>query len=112
MATARVTANTTPQTLFTVPRHAKGRLTALVVDNQGAAPRTVRLQDVFTPSPSAGNASPTQQTVERLQVTVAAGATVRVPETELRDVEFLGEARAVASATDPATVIICAYSLQ
>jgi len=112
MATKRVTANTAAQELFNTPEHSKGKLTSLEVDNQGAAARTVRLQDVFTPDASAGVSSPTEQTVERKQVTVGAGLTASVPKEELEDLEFLGSCRAIASAIDASCVIIAGYHFE
>lgn len=112
MATARVTANTVAQALFSTPKVKKGKLTLVQVDNQGAALRTVRLQDIFTPDPSAGVPSPSVQTIERLQISVGAGLTANVPETELRDVDFLGDAKAIASAIDAACVIIVGYHME
>jgi hypothetical protein len=109
MATARVTANTTAQDLFSTPKVRKGKLTSVKVDNQSAAARTVRLQDVFTPDASAAVPSPSAQTIERLQITVGAGLTADVPADELKDVEFLGDAKAIADAIDAACVITVAY---
>ncbi|MDP3064737.1 MAG: hypothetical protein Q8O40_16275, partial [Chloroflexota bacterium] len=111
MATARVTANTAAQALWSQNRHAKGKPTSVSIDNQSAAARTVRLQDVFTPDASNGVASPTEQTIERLQVTVGAGLTGAVPEDELRDVEFLGAVKAIADAISAVCVIIVGYHL-
>jgi len=112
MSTARVTANTADQALFSTPKHYKAKLTSVKVDNQGAALRTVRLRDIFTPDPSVGVPSPSAQTIERLQISVGAGLTADVPETELRDLEMLGDAKAIASAIDTACVIIVGYQFE
>jgi len=109
MSTARTTANTAAQDLFATPKHAKGKLTALKVDNQGAALRTVRLQDIFTPDVSEGVASPAQQTIERIQISVGAGLTADVPKDELEDCEFLGTCKGIANAVDASCVIIATY---
>ena len=111
MATARATADVTPRVLFTAPKVAKGRLTSIKIDNQGAAARTIRLQDRFTPDPSAGVPAPAEQTIDRLQVTVSAGATQDIPETELRDVEVLGTCQVVADAVEPACVVSIGYHM-
>jgi len=112
MPTARVTANTAAQALFSVPKHVVGKVTSVKVDNQGGAARTVRLQDIFTPDVSAGVAVPSEQTKERLQITVGAGLTADVMETELRDLRFLGAVKAIASAIDANCVIIVGYHFE
>lgn len=112
MPTARVTANTSAQTLFSTPEHVKGKITVFKVDNQGSTAKTIELQDVFTPDASVGTSSPTEQTIYRLQITVGAGLTADVPETELRDVEFLGTAKAVASGVDTNCKIIVGYHFE
>ena len=111
MATVRATADVTPRVLFTAPGVAKGRLTSIKVDNQGAAARTIRIQDKFTPDPSAGVPTPAEQTIDRLQVTVGAGTTQDIPETELKDVEVLGTCQIVADAADPACVVSIGYRI-
>lgn len=112
MATSRVTANTVAQSLFTAPKNKRAKLTSITVDNQGAAARTVRIQDLFTPDPSKGTPSPTQQTIERVQLTVGAGLTGNMPAEELKSVPILGEAKAIASAIDADCVIIVSYELE
>ena len=109
MSTARVTANVDPVMLFTCPRVAKGKLTSIKVDNQGAAARTIRIQDRFTPDPSAGVPTPAEQVIDRVQLTVGAGLTETLSSEQLEDIQILGTCEAVASATDPATVIIIGY---
>jgi len=112
MPTARVTANTTAQTLWTTPKHHKGKLKALNIDNQSTVALTIRIQDVFTPDPSAGVATPTQQTIERVQITVAAGASVSLSEDSLVDAEFLGVVSAIANDIQAACVIIAIYEFE
>lgn len=112
MATARVTANTTAQPLFPTPKHVRGKPRAVNIDNKAASPATVRVQDVFTPDPSVGEASPTEKTVDRLQVTVAAGAFYPVEREALEEIEILGDAKAIADITDTACVIIVAYDFE
>ena len=112
MATSRVTANTAAQALWTGPKHVKAKVTSVKVDNQGTALRTVRLQDLFTPDPSVGVPSPSAQTIDRLQISVGAGLTADVPETELRDLEMLGDAKAISSAIDTACVIVVMYHFE
>ncbi len=112
MPTVNVTANTTPQTLFVTPKHKKGKITSIIVDNQSTALKTITIQDVFTPDPSVGTPSPTEQTKNRLQLSVNAGLTATLDETSLRDVEVLGTAKAVANATDAACVITVIYHFE
>jgi hypothetical protein len=112
MPTAQVTANVTAQTLFTTPKHKKGKLTSLIVDNQSEAKKTIMIQDVFTPDATAKVSSPSQQTKTRVQLTVDAGLTATLDELSLRDVEFLGTAQAVANATDAACVITVVYRFE
>lgn len=112
MPTAKVTANTTAQTLFTTPKHKKGKITAITIDNQSAAKRTIKIQDVFTPDASAGNPSPSEQTIDRVQISVDTGLTATLDKTSLEDVEILGVAKAVADATDSACVITVVYHFE
>ena len=112
MATARTTANTTAQALWSTPKVKKAKVTSVKVDNQGATLRTIRLQDVFTPDPSVGVPSPSVQTIERLQISVGAGLTADVPEMELKDAGYLGDAKAIADAIDTSCVIIMGYHME
>jgi hypothetical protein len=112
MPTVKVNANTTPQTLFTTPKHEKGKLVSIIVDNQSTTKKTITIQDVFTPDPTAGNASPTTQTIDRVQLTVDAGLTETLDKSSLEDVEFLGTAQAVADSADTACVIIVVYNFE
>ena len=111
MATVRATADVAPRILFVTPGVAKGKLTSIKIDNQGAAARTIRIQDRFTPDPSAGVPAPAEQTIDRLQFTVGAGLTADIPETELRDIEILGACQVVADAVEPLTVVSIGYHL-
>ncbi len=52
MATKKVTAHTTAVALFSAPKVKKAKITAIDIDNQSGAARTVRLQDIFTPDDS------------------------------------------------------------
>ena len=109
MSTVRATADTTPVTLFSVPKIAKGKLTSVKVDNQGAAAVTVRLRDRFVPDASAGVPSPVEQIIDRVQLTVGAGLTGTLSSEELKDTQILGTCETVANVTDAATVIIVSY---
>jgi len=112
MATAQVTANTAPQVLFSTPRHVKGKPRAVNIDNKTTFTATVRIQDVFTPDPSNKVPSPTEKTLERLQVTVPKQTFLPVDRDALERVEILGEAKAIADITDTDCVITVAYDFE
>ncbi len=112
MATARVTAHTTPVALFTSPTVAKAKITSFMVDNQSAALRTIRLTDTFRPDASVGTPFPPVRTIERLQVSVGAGLSLAIPESELRDIEILREGRIVADSIQAACVIVAGYHME
>ena len=112
MATKKVTSNTAAQDLWDTPKHHKGVLTGLKIDNQSSADRTIVITDVFTPDASEGQASPSEQTITRLQVTVGAGLTANIPKEELEDCKFLGVAKAAGDATEATCVIIAIYHLE
>ena len=112
MATARCTAHTTAVTLLSTPKVKKAKITAIDIDNQSAAARTVRLQDIFTPDVSALVAAPTAKTIERFQATVGSGVSFSADEPSLKDLEGLGDLKAIADAIDATCVIIVKYHFQ
>ena len=112
MPTSRATADTVPIVMFETPGVAKGKLTSVKIDNQGAAPRTITLQDTFTPDPSVGAPTPASVTIDRFHITIGAGVTTIVSKDELKDVEILGRCEVVANALDAATVIIVGYHFE
>ena len=99
MSTKNVSADTSGVDFATVPLHKKLKLTALNIDNQYTAELTIELIDTFTPDVSNGQASPSEQTPVRLQVTVPAGLSLSYQKDALEDIEFIGVASAKASAT-------------
>jgi hypothetical protein len=111
MATARTTAVALADivTLFSTPKIKKAKLTSVKIDNQSAAAKTIHFRDDFTPDASVGVPSPSAQQIEKLQVTVGAGLTADIPETELRNKEFLGDCKCYADAADAACIIIIDY---
>lgn len=113
MATARTAAVAVGDiaTLFSTPKIKKAKLTSVKIDNQSAAAKTIHLRDDFTPDASVKVAAPTAKTIEKLQVTVGAGLTADVPETELKDKEFLGDCKCYADVADAKCIIICDYEL-
>lgn len=105
MPTIRVTSSTVAQALWSQQKHCKGKISAVNIDNQSTAPRTLRIQDVFTPDASVGEPSPVETTKERLQVTIPAGQSALVDERSLKDIEILGAAKLIGDAIS--TVCIC-----
>ena len=112
MPTARVSCSTVAQALWSQTRHKKGKISAVNIDNGAAAPQTIRIQDIFTPDVSAGVAIPVAQTKERLQVTVPAGQSASYDEQSLKDIEMLGDAKAIGGTIAAACIIICNYTLE
>ena len=114
MATARTPALAVANivTLFSTPKVKKAKLTSVKVDNQSAAAKTIHLRDDFTPDASAKVATPTAKEIEKLQVTVGAGLTGDVPETELSDAEPLGDLKCYADTADPLCIIIVGYHME
>ncbi|GAI69444.1 unnamed protein product [marine sediment metagenome] len=108
MATARVTAHTDAVALFSAPKVKKAKITAIDIDNQSAADRTVRLQDIFTPDDSVG-ATGSEETKERFQATVGVGVSFSADEPSLKDLEVLGDAKAIADDISTDCVIIVKY---
>ncbi len=112
MATKKVTAHTTAVALFSTPEHSVGKISSINIDNQSGAQRTVRLQDIFTPDASVGQANPTLQTIERFQATVANGLSFSADEASLKDVKCLGDAKAIADDISTDCVVIVGYSIE
>lgn len=112
MATKKVTANTAAQTLFATPLHKKGVAKSLQIDNQSAALRVIRLQDIFTPDASNGVASPTEQTLERVTVSIPANTLRVLTKDELEGVKCLGTVKAIADAVSTACAITVGYDLE
>jgi len=106
MPSANVTANTSAQTLFSVPKQKLGKITKIEIDNATGNPVTVTIQDVYTPDASVGNSSPTEQTETKKVITVAANGHY---ESRDLDLDIIGTAKAVASATDTSVNISVIY---
>ncbi len=114
MATKKVTANTVAQDSFSCPKVKKAKITAIDIDNQSTAARTVRLQDIFTPDASVGVTTPSAPTppIERFQATVGSGVSFSADEPSLKDLEVLGDAKAIADAIEATCVIIVKYHFE
>ena len=110
MASVVVEANTTAQTAFTVPENKIGKIVFLEIDNQSSSPITITIQDEFTPTPSAGNPSPTPVTRDRKVVTVANGEYYN--EKFDASIEILGTCKVVASVTDSTCKITIGYKFE
>jgi len=112
-----------PGLLWNVHEHKKAELLGLTVDNQHSAAETVQIYDGFDTDASKAAATGATQAAEylklsgvtsglvRLQVTVPAGETVKLGQEDLKGIEFLGRATAVASALSSDCVIIAQYRL-
>lgn len=112
MATARVTANTTKQPLFSVPLHMKGIIDAIDIDNQGAAANTIQLEDDFTQDISHSNGTPTARSSYPWQGTIPVSTLFTADELSTKRIECLGDVSALASAIDASCVIIVAYHFE
>lgn len=110
MPTLQVTSNTTAQTVAAERRDAVARPTSINIDNSGgAADRTIRLQDIFTPSVTNGDSSPSQQTLERWRTIVLQGETLHVDESELKGLRFLGALSVIGDAIDAGCYVSVNY---
>jgi len=110
MASVVVSANTTPQTAFTVPPNKIGKIKLLEIDNQEASAITITLLDAFIPTPSIGNPTPAPVAVTRKVVTVPSGGYY----TEKLDgyIEILGVCQVVANAVGVNCRITVCYDFE
>ena len=110
MPSVVVEADTGGKTAFEVPANKIGKIKFLEVDNQATSAITITIQDVFTPTASAGNPSPSEVTKTRKVITVANGDSY----TEKIDgnIEIIGTCKVVASATDSACKVTIGYELE
>mgnify|MGYP000265220544 CR=1 FL=1 len=110
MPSVVVTANTSPQTAFTVPTNKIGKIKFLEIDNQSASDITITITDTFTPTATVGNPTPTSVTVDRKVITVKTGENY----TEKIDgyIEILGTCNVVADTTDSACKITIGYDFE
>jgi len=109
MATKKVTANTTAQTITSAEKHNKCKITAINVDNQYSSAIKLTLQDIFTPDASHGVSSPTEKTITRWVRTIGNGAAYSADQNELADLVCLGTVKMVASATSTDCIIVVNY---
>jgi hypothetical protein len=117
-------AYTSGRLLWTEAKHKKATLTGLTVDNQGVSPETISLYDCFTAISgvwASGGAAQAQEDLGttdvlsgkiRKQLTVPAGETAHLGDTDLKDLQFLGSVYVVASVTDTGCIITAQYQLR
>ena len=105
-----VTAHTTAVEVAAERLDKKYKLTSLVLDNDaGAADRTIRIQDVFTPAVTNGVSSPTETTVDRLRLDVLLGDVLSMNEDDLKGIECLGALKVIGDAIDASCHITVGY---
>jgi len=109
MATKKITANTTAQTITSAEKHNKCRITAINVDNQYSSSVKLTLQDIFTPDASHGVSSPSEKTITRWVRTIGDNTAYSADQNELADLVCLGTVKMVASATSTDCVIVVNY---
>jgi len=96
-----VTAHTTAVLVAVDRADAVAIPTSMVIDNLGgAADRTIRIQDVFTPSETAGEAAPVETTVDRFRIAVIMGDIIALSEEDLKGVKCLGALMIIGDAID------------
>jgi len=84
--------------------------TSLTVDNQGGAgDRTIRIQDVFTPSATNGTGSPSETTVDRFRMQVDQGDMVTLGEEDLKGIKCLGALKVIGSVIDTGCYVTVGY---
>ena len=105
-----VQANSTAVEVAAERKDAVHRPVSMILDAEGAgADRTIRLQDVFTPSETVGQESPSETTVDRLRYTVKQGSVDVFNKEDLKGVKCLGALKAISDVTDAALYITVGY---
>lgn len=105
-----VTANTTAQEVAAERRDAVIKPTSINIDNSaGAADTVIRLQDIFTPSPTSAVASPVLTTVDRWRYEVLIGDSITLNEQDLKGIKILGSLNVIAAAIDANLHITVGY---
>lgn len=117
-------AYTSGRLLWNESKHKKTELIGLTVDNQGSVPNTIKMYDCFTAVSgkyASGGATYSQEDLGatnvlsgkiRKQLTVPAGETVHLSESDVKETTFLGKVYAVATTTDTDCIITCQYQLK
>ncbi|MBA7593417.1 hypothetical protein ES703_00337 [subsurface metagenome] len=102
----------TPTVIATEKPNAKKKITSLIIDNVGgAAARTVQVQDRFTPSITNAVPVPAVQTPSRFSITIpnGAGNVWNFDETELRNVDVLGQLELIINVADAGCIVSIAW---
>ncbi len=107
-----VTAHTTAVEVAAERLDAVHRPTSLTINNGIVADRIIRIQDVFTPAVTNGVASPSEQTVERLRVTVLNGDVLTLSEQDLKGIKCLGALKVIGDAIDATCFITTGYETE
>jgi len=113
--------------LWNEQAHKKGELLGLTVDNQSDANITAKLYDCFTAISGVFASGGAAQAHEifggtsgianclsgkiREQLTVPAGETVKLGESECKGIDFLGSSYLVCNTTETGCVVIAQYKL-
>ena len=108
-----VQANTVAQVVAAELKIGVHKPTSITYDNHGgAADRTIRIQDIFTPDISNGVPVPVLTTVERHRVDVLVGDQLTLDEKDLRGVKCLGSLNIIADAIDAGCYISVGYETE
>ncbi|KKM80299.1 hypothetical protein LCGC14_1341280 [marine sediment metagenome] len=84
--------------------------TSMTIDNDGGgADRTIKIQDVFTPSVSNLVAIPSETTVDRFRITVIQGDIISLSEEDLKGVKCLGKMQVVSDLADSSCYVTVGY---
>ncbi|MDD4984408.1 MAG: hypothetical protein PHQ43_01265 [Dehalococcoidales bacterium] len=122
MPSKSVTANVSGALLFQENKHKKANFVGITVDHQSSGTQTIQIYDCFTAISgkwASGGASQSQEDFAtnvlsgkiRQQITVQSGQTTVLAEQQLKDVQVLGSAYIVATATATGCVITAQYEM-
>jgi hypothetical protein len=110
MASKRVTANTTAQTVAAEIKNSRYKVTSMTIDNKaGSGDRQITIQDIFTPDVTNGDSSPTEQTVNRYTFTALQGDVITLNEQDLKGVRCIGALKVVSDVTDASCYITVGF---
>lgn len=113
MPVKKITASASYQTLFAIPKHEVGKISAVVVTNKSptSVPVMVIIEDHFTPDASAGVTSPTATSQEVCRLVANAGVTA-LGQQELKDIRCFGTAKAICDGTEAECYINVFYDCE
>ncbi len=110
MPSITVQANTTVQPVATEIRNKKHKVKSLTIDNTGgAAARTIRVRDSFTPDVTDGVAVPIATTVDRFRWTTILAGVDNLGEKDLGGLTIIGALGIIADAIDAGCYITVGY---